>query len=103
MFKKSTKFWDILGEILAVVLVLLYVVLIINANFTFIPDGAILNVLNAVKSYGSLALIAIVYIEFVAKRNLVLQIIFILLLALVVIFLFFPDTFTYLVGIVPRR
>lgn len=50
MFKGMSKVWDIIGEILAVVLVLVYAVLIINANFSFIPEGTIMNILEILRT-----------------------------------------------------
>ena len=102
MFKKSESFWDVLSEILAVVLVLTYAVLIINSNFTFIPEGIIMNILSIIKTYGSIALIGVVGLEAIAKRNFIIQIIFVLLMALIVIFLFFPGTYQNLIGIVKK-
>ena len=100
MFKKSEKFFDIIGEILAVVLVLVYVVLILNANFSFIPEGVFLNILEILRTYGSLILVGVVGLEAMSKRNLVFQIIFITLLALIVVFLFFPGTYENLINLV---
>ena len=98
MFKKSEKFFDIIGEILAVVLVLVYVVLILNANFSFIPEGVFLNILEILRTYGSLILVGVVGLEAMSKRNLVFQII--ALLALIVVFLFFPGTYENLINLV---
>ena len=100
MFKKSEKFFDIIGEILAVVLVLVYVVLILNANFSFIPEGVFLNILEILRTYGSLILVGVVGLEAMSKRNLVFQIIFIALLALIVVFMFFPGTYENLINLV---
>ena len=100
MFKKSEKFFDIIGEILAVVLVLVYVVLILNANFSFIPEGVFLNILEILRTYGSLILVGVVGLEAMSKRYLVFQIIFIALLALIVVFLFFPGTYENLINLV---
>ena len=100
MFKKSEKFFDIIGEILAVVLVLVYVVLILNANFSFIPEGVFLNILEILRTYGSLILVGVVGLEAMSKRNLVFQIIFIALLVLIVVFLFFPGTYENLINLV---
>ena len=100
MFEKSEKFFDIIGEILAVVLVLVYVVLILNANFSFIPEGVFLNILEILRTYGSLILVGVVGLEAMSKRNLVFQIIFIALLALIVVFLFFPGTYENLINLV---
>ena len=77
MFKGMEKVWDILGEIVAVVLVLVYALLIINAKFQFIPDGTLMNILQILRTYGSLLLVAIVGLEAMSKRNIVFQIIFV--------------------------
>jgi len=101
MFKKSEKLFDILGEILAVVMVLVYALLIINANFSFLPT-AVLNVFEVIRTYGSLVLIGVVGLEAMSKRNFIFQIIFLALCALIVIFLFFPDTYANLINIVKK-
>ncbi len=100
MFKRSEKLFDILGEILAVVLVLVYAVLIIDSNFDFIPDGTFMNILQILRTYGSLALVGIVGLEAMSKRNLLFQIIFLALIALIVVFLFFPGTYESFINMV---
>lgn len=99
MFKGLEKVFDIIGEILAVVMVVVFALLIINANFSFLPD-AVLNVFEVIRTYGSLVLIAVVGLEAMAKRNFVFQIIFLALLALIVVFLFFPGTYENLIGLI---
>ncbi len=98
MFTRSEKLWDILGEILAVVLVITYALLILNANFQFITNATVLMVFDVLRTYGSLALVGVVGLEAISKRNLIFQIIFIALMALVVVFLFFPATYQNLMG-----
>ncbi len=98
MFKKSEKLFDVLGEILAVVLVITYAVLIIDANFDFIPDGLFMNILQILRTYGSLALVGIVGLEAMSKRSFILQIVFLAMIALIVIFMFFPGTYENLIG-----
>ena len=92
---KKTERWekvfDILGEILAVFTVVLYVVLIINANWSFIPSD-VLKVLSVIKNYAALVVVAIVGCEAIVKRNFVFKVIFLILLAIIVIFQFFPGT-----------
>jgi len=100
--KKLEKVFDILGEILAVCLVLVYILWIINLNFAFLPDGFV-EVLNVVKEYGALLLIAVVGLEAISKRNIVFRIIFYLMLALIVIFLFFPGTYESLLQFLPSK
>ena len=100
MFKRSEKLFDILGEILAVVLVLVYAVLIIDSNFDFIPDGTFMNILQILRTYGSLLLVAIVGLEAMSKRNIVFQIIFAALLVLIVVFMFFPETYQNFINLI---
>ena len=99
MFKGWEKVFDIIGEILAVVLVVVFALLIINANYSFLPD-AVLNVFEVIRTYGSLVLIAVVGLEAMAKRNFIFQIIFLALLALIVVFLFFRGTYENLIGLI---
>ena len=76
------------------------IVLIINANFPFIENATVLNILEIARTYGSLLLVAVVGLEAMSKRNLVFQIIFLAMLAIVVVFLFFPDTYSNLIDLV---
>lgn len=99
MFKGLEKVFDIIGEILAVVLVVVFALLIINANFSFLPD-AVLNVFEVIRTYGSLVLIAVVGLEAMSKRNFIFQIIFLALLALIVVFLCFRGTYENLIGLI---
>ncbi len=45
------KIFDILGEIMALLTIVLYAVLIINANWQFIPVGKLLDILLMIKNY----------------------------------------------------
>lgn len=102
MFKKTEKFFDIIGEILAVVLVVVFALMIINANFSFLPDE-VLNVFKIILNYGFLVLCAVVGLEAMSKRNFIFQLIFLAMLALIVIFLFFPGTYENLIGLVNKQ
>lgn len=102
MIKGTKNFWDLLGEVLAVALIVVYAVLILNANLNFIPEGTILGILELIRTYGSLVLIAVVGFEALADRNIVIKIIFILLIALIVVFMFFPGTYANLIGLVQK-
>lgn len=86
------KFLDILGEILAFLTIALYAVLIINANWSFIPEGNLYNILQIAKSYAALAVVAVVGLECVVKKGFLIKLIFFALLAVVIIFQFFPGT-----------
>ena len=97
--KALEKVFDILGEIIAVVLVITFALLIIDANFKFLPD-VLYNILTVIRNYGALLLIAVVGLEAISKRNIIFRIIFYLLLALIVVFLFFPGTYENLINLV---
>ena len=99
MFKGLEKVFDIIGEILAVVLVIVFALLILDANFHFLPD-TVLNIFTVIKEYGELILIAVVGCEAMSKRNFLFQIIFLALVALIVIFLFFPGTYDNLIHLI---
>ena len=100
MFKGLEKVFDIIGEILAVIMAIVFALLIINANFDFLPD-MVLKVFSYVQNYGALILMAVVGLEAMSKRNFIFQIIFLALLAVIVIFLFFPGTYENLIGLIP--
>lgn len=101
MFKKMEKVFDIIGEILAVVLVIVFALLIIDANFSFLDNVAWLkNIFEIIRNYGALVLIAVVGLEAMSKRNFLFQIIFLALIALIVVFLFFPDTYSNFMGMI---
>ena len=95
MDKKNSileKVLDILGEILAVLTVVLYAVLIINANRTFIPAGLFFDILLVIKNYAALGVVLIVSFEAMVKRGFILKLVFLILLAIIVLFQFFPGT-----------
>ena len=98
--KSFEKVLDVLGEIIAFLAVALLALIIINAKFDFIPEK-IAGILSVCKEWVGLVLIAVVGLEATIKRNILIRIIFYLLVAVVVVFMFFPSTFDYLTGLVP--
>ncbi len=98
--KKLEPLFDILGEILAVVMVIVYIIALANAQWLFIKNDTILNILNIMLTYGSLLLVAVVGLEAISKRNLIIRIIFYVCLAIIVIFLFCPSTYQNLIGLI---
>lgn len=95
--------FDVIGGIAAVVTVLVYLVLCINSQWTFIQDGTVvMKVLTVIKVYAPLVVVAITGIEFFSTKNIVFRIIFYIAIALVVIFMFFPATWSGFVGIIGR-
>ncbi len=103
--KRLEKVFDILGEILAVVLVIVYVIHFANLNWHFldgVANGVIGNIIAGIVNYGALVLVAIVGLEAISKRNIVFRILFYVLLAVVVVFMFFPGTMDYLVNLIGK-
>lgn len=97
--EKLEKCLDILGEILGFLTVVLYAVLIINGTWQFIPQGTLYNVLVVAKSYAALAVVAIVGLEAAVKRGFLFKLVFLILLAIIVIFQFFPGTWANVTSI----
>lgn len=97
--EKLEKVLDLLGEILGFLTVVLYAVLIINGTWQFIPQGTLYNILVVAKSYAALAVVAIVGLEAAVKRGFLFKLVFLILLAIIVIFQFFPGTWANVVSI----
>ena len=99
--KRLEKFFDILGEIIAVLMVVIYIVALANAQVGFLSSVPVVEkIINIAIHYGSLLLVAVVGLEAMSKRNFLFQLIFIALLALIVVFLFFPDTYNSFIGMI---
>lgn len=97
--KKLEPIFDILGEILALLLVVVYIVSLANAQWGFINNATFLNVLAVLRTYGSILLVAVVGMEAVSKRSIILRWAFYACVAIIVIFLFFPATYQNLIGL----
>lgn len=89
--RAMSKLFDIVGEIVAVILVLVWIVLLANAQWNFLESvPTLLNVLNIIKAYGGLILMTIVGLEAMSKRNVILRIAFLACLAIIVVFFVLP-------------
>ena len=97
--EKLEKVLDFLGEVLGFLTIILYAVLIINGTWQFIPQGTLYNVLLVAKSYAALAVVAIVGLEAAVKRGFLIKLAFLILLAVIVVFQFFPGTWANLTTI----
>ncbi|MBR6072363.1 MAG: hypothetical protein IKP77_06020 [Acholeplasmatales bacterium] len=97
--EKLEKVLDILGEILAFVTAVVWALVIIDQNFSFLPTKMV-DIFNIAKSWLLLALVGIVGLEATIKRNIIVRILFYLVLAVLIIFHCFPGTYDYLVGLV---
>ena len=98
--KKLEPFFDIIGEILAVLMVVVYILSLANAQWEFITDATILNILAIIRTYGALLLVAVVGLEAMSKRNFILRVIFYAAIAIIVIFMFFPATYQNLIQMI---
>lgn len=98
---KMEKVFDVLGEIIAFLAVVVMALLIINATFDFLPT-TIVNILTVVQTFVGLVLIAVVGFEATIKRNFLIRLIFYILVAIIVIFMFFPGTWENLIGIINK-
>lgn len=96
---KLEKLFDVLGEILAFVTAVVWVLVIINQNFNFLPSQ-VADILTVSKSWLLLALVGVVGFEATVKRNIIIRLIFYVLLAVLIIFHCFPGTYDYLVGLI---
>ena len=96
---KLEKLFDVLGEILAFVTIVVWVLVIINQNYNFLPS-TIADILSVSKSWLLLALVGVVGFEATIKRNILIRLVFYILLAILIIFHCFPGTYDYLVGLI---
>lgn len=96
---KLEKVFDVLGEILAFVTALAWALVIINANFHFLPE-VVVNIFNIAKEWLLLVLVGVVGLEATIKRNFVIRLIFYLLMAVLIIFHCFPGTYEQLIGMI---
>lgn len=92
---------DVIGCIAAAITILVYLVLCINATWEFIPETSfIMNVLKVIKTYAPLVVVGIVGLEFIANKHIAIRIIFYIMIAIVVIFMFFPGTWSSFVELI---
>ena len=78
-----------LAKLVALIAVVIEVVLIINANFGFLPE-AVINVVNIIMNYVGFALLALVAVSSAVTKPKALFIVIILLVAIITINQFFP-------------
>ena len=85
------KLFDIIGKIIALVWLVNFVLWVTNANWGYLNNiDALVAIVNLIKEWGALLLVAVVGFEAVAKRKLFIKIIFLVVLAACVVFMFFP-------------
>ena len=92
---------DVIGMLAAAVTIIAYVVLCIDAQWNFIDSGTfVYNVLQVIRTYAPLVVVGLVGLEFVADKGLLTKIVSFVARAIVVVFMFFPSTWNYVVGLI---
>lgn len=91
------NFLKVLGEVIAYFTIILYAILIINANFHFISNG-LLYYLRILQIYAPIGLITVLGLRFASKRHIAFRILFYIIIAVIIVFSFFPDTWTNFVA-----
>lgn len=92
---------DVIGMIAAVLTIVAYVVLCIDSQWSFIDNGTfVYSILKVVQTYAPLVVVGIVGLEFVSTKSLLVKIVFYVAIALVVVCMFFPGTWSNFVGLV---
>ena len=102
-YKLSNTF-DKVGEICAVVYVVVFAMLLIDAQWPFLSNVEWLYaIFKAVWFYGAFVVAGVVGLEAMVRRNTFFFLIFLALLALCVIFIFFPETYANLLNMLPEQ
>ena len=103
MDEKSTRkqVFDGIGMFAAIITIISYLLLVINAQWPFLNDATtIYNILTVIRHYAPLIVVGIVGLEFVSQRSLLIRIVFYAAVALIIISMFFPSTWNELVVLV---
>lgn len=93
-----SKILSVVNKILAFVVLLAYSLFAINLKWTFITNDTLLQILEIIMHYGPLVICSLVMLEFCVKRNIIVKIVVIAVIAIAIIFQFFPDTFNWVIG-----
>lgn len=96
--EKLEKVFDFLGEIIAFVAAVVWALVIVDQTFHFLPT-VVVDIFNVAKAWLLLVLVGIVGLEATIKRNFIIRLLFYVILAVLVIFHCFPDTYQYLIGL----
>ncbi len=87
-----SKILSIVNKILAFAVLLAYALFAINMNWPFITNDTLISIIKGVMYYGPLAICGMVMIEFAIKRNIIIQLVVYAIIAIAIIFQFFPET-----------
>ena len=89
---------DMLGKIIAVVMILRYAALIVENYVSFLPtEGFLFEVINYIGMYAPMALMITVGLEATWDKG-IFKLIFLILCAAIVIFSFFPDVWATIIS-----
>lgn len=88
---------DMVGGLLAFLTAFLFLAEAIILQGWFKAPDIVMQIVNVVKTYGLIVLVGIVGLEFVSGKSLLIKLLFVVAMAAVVIFQFFPDTWANLV------
>jgi|ADurb_Oil_03_Slu_FD_contig_123_8494_length_2584_multi_4_in_2_out_1_1 hypothetical protein len=98
--KKLSEVFDVIGELCAFLAIAVLAFICVNGVFEFITDPDTLHILQICKLYSGLALIIITGFEATVKRSLLVRIVFYVLVAIVIVFQFFPGAWDAIVGVI---
>ena len=97
---RGNGFADILGilaETVGFFTIVLFLVMLINSNWPFIPAGSLLDILNIAMYYAPLVLTLIVCLQVTSRQPLVVRLVFYIIIAAIIVFQFFPGTWNNLI------
>ena len=97
------RFFSILGGIMAFLTIVALVVIYANAQWGFIHNATVLQVLAYIQTYALLATVGISALEFAADKGIIVFVITAALVALVVIFSFLPNVKDVIVGWITKK
>lgn len=92
------KLVDGVSKLCAFVLVIAYIFFALNANFHFLEHSLLNEIVTYIMYYGPLIIVSLVCVEFAISKNLLIQIVIYALIAVMIIFQFFPDTWVSIMG-----
>lgn len=94
---------NILAETVAFLTIVLFLVLLINANWEFIHSESIMNVLNIMKFYAPFVLTLIVGLQVTSRQPFLVRIIFYIAIAMIIVFQFFPGTWDNFINLTKTK
>lgn len=101
--KSVQKALDIISKILALVVILVLALSYINVQFPFLDKVPIvLTIFSYIQTYAVIGVVAIVGLEAVVDKGLILTIIYLALVAVVVIFSFLPGVQEQLLSLIKK-